>query len=183
MAGAAQATLPSGVGMTPLQLHDDDRGGLVELFRTAWDIGPEPVQWNVVHSRENVFRGFHVHAQHTDYLVVVSGRMVLGLKDIRRESPTFGRASLIELTGRQPAAVFIPPGVGHGFYFPEPSVHIYGVSHYWAIEDELGCVWNDAELGIDWPVQAPVLSQRDRTAASFDQMVEDYRRQSAAAQK
>ena len=56
---------------------------------------------------------------------------MLGLRDLRAGSPSEGAADVLVLTADQPAAVEIPPGVAHGFWFPEASIHVYAVSHYW----------------------------------------------------
>jgi dTDP-4-dehydrorhamnose 3,5-epimerase len=63
--------------------------------------------------------------------------------------------------------VAVPPGVAHGFFFPEESVHVYAVSETFDPEDELGCRWDDPETGLDWPCTAPLLSERDEQAGSF----------------
>ena len=166
--------LPVGVLLAPIRRIADARGDLMEIFRASWATNVEPVQWNVVHSNTGTLRGVHVHVRHADYLVVISGRMLLGLKDIRSDSPTRGRATFVELTAGNPVGVTIPTGVCHGFYFPEPSVLVYSVTSYWSSDDELGCAWNAPELGLDWPVQNPVLSPRDRTAGSYQQMLDEY---------
>lgn len=168
------AQLPAGVITTPITSHADDRGSLMELFRSSWATGIEPRQWNLVHSAANVLRGVHVHFEHADYLTVASGRMLLGLKDIRRTSPTGGLSAIIDMHAAAPVAVTIPVGVAHGFYFPEPSTIIYGLSHYWNMSDELGCRWNDPDLGIDWPASAPILSERDASAGSCAEMIASF---------
>ncbi len=65
----------------------------------------------------------------------------------------------------------IPPGVAHGFYAPEPSCHVYSVTEYFDGSDEYGCAWNDPALGLDWPCDAPLLSDRDRDAGCFADMI------------
>jgi dTDP-4-dehydrorhamnose 3,5-epimerase len=70
---------------------------------------------------------------------------------------------MIEADGEELQALVIPPGVAHGFYFPRPSLHAYAVSHYWNPLDELGCRFDDPELGITWPDPNPTLSERDKT--------------------
>lgn len=159
------------VDLTP---HVDERGSFVELFREEWRTGPPPRQWNAVRSDAGVLRGVHVHAHHHDYLTVVSGTLVLGLYDLRPDSPSHGVSGFLTLSEAVPAAVAIPPGVCHGFWFPEPSVHVYGVSEYWDVQDELGCRFDDPALGLDWPTGNPLLSARDREAGSLAVMRADY---------
>ena len=153
--------LPASVSVRPLDPHADDRGVFTELFRTSWGVGVEPVQWNAVRSEANVLRGVHAHVRHWDYLTVPLGHAVVGLHDLRTDSPTTGLSALVELRGDAPSGLVIPPGVAHGFYFHETSLHIYAVSHDWDPDDELGCRWDDPLLGIPWPCADPQLSSRD----------------------
>ena len=160
-----------GVVFTKLEPHADHRGAFTELFRASWPTDSTPVQWNVVSSDANVLRGFHVHVEHGDYLTVIFGELFLGLKDVRRNSPTEGCVDVRVIRATDPVAVTIPSGVAHGFYFPTPSTHLYSVSHYWNPDDELGCRWDDPDIGIAWPTTAPLLSERDANAGSFAQMI------------
>ena len=167
-------TLPHGVVLTPLTPHRDDRGTFVEAFRASWSTDIVPVQWNVVTSGAGVLRGVHVHRRHADYLTVLAGAMVLGLHDLRRGSPTEGRSAMLTIEAEEPRAVTIPPGVAHGFCFPVPSVHLYAVSHYWNKADELGCRYDDPDLGLDWPITEPMLSPRDAAAGTLAKMERAY---------
>jgi dTDP-4-dehydrorhamnose 3,5-epimerase len=163
--------LPEGVQLVSLARHADDRGVFTELFRQSWLPALIPVQWNAVHSRANVLRGVHVHLRHADYVTVVSGRAVIGLCDIRPGSPTSNLRATFEIDEHNMTAVVIPPGVAHGFYFPEPSVHVYAVSEYWDADDELGCHFADPHLGLAWPTSTPLLSSRDTTLPPLSQLM------------
>jgi dTDP-4-dehydrorhamnose 3,5-epimerase len=163
--------LPSGVKQIALTNHHDERGTLTEIFRSEWDSGVAPVQWNFVSSQANVMRGVHVHPRYSDYLILLQGKMLLGLHDIRAGSPTLGWHTLIELIQQPSVAVVIPPGVAHGFYFPEPTSFCYGLTYPWSLAEELGCRWDDPELKLSWPVsRPPLLSPRDATAGSLAEM-------------
>ena len=118
-------------------------------------------------SRSHALRGVHVHTTHDDYLVLLQGRLLLGLHDLRSDSPTSRSSALVELAPGAAQVAFVPHGVAHGFYFPEPSYHVYGVTHYWNPADELGCHWDDPELAIPWPRMAPRLSPRDAALPSL----------------
>jgi len=154
--------LPVGVSVNHLRMHRDERGVFTELFRESWLDGARFLQWNGVISAAGVLRGVHVHLRHADYLVVLQGRGLFGLRDLRPGSPTEGLVAMVELEGNAQATLRIPPGVAHGFYFLEPSLHVYAVSHYWDMADELGCRFDDPALGIAWPNALPMLSERDR---------------------
>jgi dTDP-4-dehydrorhamnose 3,5-epimerase len=162
--------LPAGVRLHELEPHADERGVFTEVFRDSWQLEVAPVQWNVVRSDANVLRGVHVHHRHSDYLTLVAGRATIGLSDLREGSPTAGLGAAVELAAESPAALIIPPGVAHGFYFPEASVHMYAVSHDWDPSDELGCRWDDPELGIAWPCDEPLISPRDRALGTLSDL-------------
>ena len=85
------------VRLRALVMHHDSRGTFTEVFRAGWDTGLRPVQWSVIRSGHNVLRGPRVHLRHTDYVVVVSGRMLLGLCDLRETSATHGSGCLHHL--------------------------------------------------------------------------------------
>ncbi len=121
--------LPTGVSVLPLTPHADERGIFTELYRASWEPGVAPVQWNAVRSEANVLRGVHAHLRHTDYLTLALGRATIGLHDLRGGSPTEGLGTTVKLDAGKPAALVIPVGVAHGFYFHESSLHIYAVSH------------------------------------------------------
>ena len=164
------ARLPDGVRLRPLEPHLDDRGVFLELHRREWDTGVAPVQWNAVRSTAGVLRGVHVHPRHDDYLVILHGRATVGLRDLREDAPADGRACCVELGADAPTAITMPHGVAHGFYFHEPSVHIYAVSHYWDTADELGCHWADPELAIPWPMPEAQISPRDAALPSLAEL-------------
>jgi dTDP-4-dehydrorhamnose 3,5-epimerase len=173
--------LPAGVLHRPLEPRGDERGVFTELFRESWPLGVEPRQWNAVRSVANVLRGVHAHWRHADYLTVVAGHATIGLHDLREDSPTEGLAATVELRAEQPAGLVLPPGVAHGFYFHGPSVHVYAVDHEWDPDDELGCRWDDADLGIDWSCERPLISPRDAALGDLSKLRADIRRALAAA--
>lgn len=154
-----QDGLPEGVRIIPLDTLSDERGELTEIFRNAWIEPVNFVQWNFVKSKAKVLRGVHVHALHTDFLVFLSGRVQLGLQDLRDGRMRAG--SLLTLTCDKLFGIVIPPGVAHGFYFLEDSLHAYAVDQYWDMKDELGCYFADPDLSIPWNVSKPILSPRD----------------------
>jgi len=174
--------LPLGVRCRSLAVFQDGRGALAEVYREEWGVCSAPRQWNVVRSFPGTLRGVHVHNAHADYLFVADGHMILGIHDIRDESPTRGLGVLVDLKGDAFKTIYIPPGVAHGFYFSVPTTYFYALTHHWTTDDELGCGWNDPALGLRWPMSAPVLSERDKTAGSYQQMVEAFRERKAAAE-
>ena len=169
MSRQSRPSLIDGVVRYPLDAHADSRGVLVEVYRDSWMPDFSPSQWNFVSNRGDVLRGFHCHVRHTDVLAVVQGTMVLGLKDLRVASPTHNVSQVIVMDPTV-ELVRIPPGVGHGFYFPRPAMILNAVSHTWSKDDELGCRWDEPGLDLDWGAHSPVISERDRTAGSLDEL-------------
>lgn len=149
-------------------MHRDDRGVFTEVFRAEWEDVFPAIQWNVVRTKAGVLRGVHVHLRHWDYLIVLDGQAFIGLHDLRPASPTAGLSALVELRGDALSGLVIPPGVAHGFYFPVPSMHMYAVSEYWDLADELGCHWQDPALCIPWPMDSAILSSRDANLPSLE---------------
>jgi dTDP-4-dehydrorhamnose 3,5-epimerase len=164
-----------GVERIQLESHADAGGVSAQVFHRGWQLAIHPVQWNAVQSEANVLRGVHAHVVHEDYLVLLKGQMLLGLRDLRPGSTTEGNTAMLDLKAGHLEAVRIPPGVAHGFYFARSSLLLYCVSHYWTLADELGCHWADPELRLDWPVREPLLSQRDASAGSLRELMDTLR--------
>lgn len=168
----ADGTQLHGVRLKLLVSHHDERGVFTEIFSNKWDAGIRPAQWSVVSSNKGVFRGMHLHQRHEEYFLIVRGRACVGLHDLRTESPTAGCWSVYELSGAQLTFVSFPPGIVHGWYFYEDSIHVQAVSESYEsyrYDDNLGCRWDDPDLGIRWPFKAPILS---REAAEFPSLRE-----------
>ena len=157
-------SLPHEVEIIPLTMHRDERGWLTEIYRQKWPVGIQPCQWNATFSDANVLRGVHVHYKHTDYLVLLRGRLSAGLYDARPKSPTHRMSCVFDIHCDEISALRIPTGVMHGFYCHEPTLYIYGVDSYFDPDDELGCHWADPGLGLKWPCKNPKLSERDLQA-------------------
>jgi dTDP-4-dehydrorhamnose 3,5-epimerase len=159
--------LPVGVELIPLKTHADARGSLTEIFRDEWCEGFHPCQWNVTFSHANVLRGVHVHYKHSDYLVLLQGRISVGLHDARSGSQSYRTSCVTEIESNEMSVLRIPAGMMHGFYCHEPSLYIYGVNSYFDPDDELGCYWADPALGIAWPCREPLLNERDIRAGTL----------------
>src|SRR5262249_8667650 len=129
--------LLAGVLLQPLAPREDDRGAFTELFRNSWSLEVRPAQWNVVRSLPRVLRGVHAHGGRADYLPGGAGRAAAGRYDLRDGWEPEGGGAPVGLRADRPAALVVPPGVAHGFYFHEPSLHVYAVDHEWDPADEL----------------------------------------------
>ena len=170
-----------GIVLHPLTPHYDERGRLVEIYRESWSLGCRSVQFNAVTSAAGVMRGVHAHIRHVDHLYVADGCMTLGLHDIRPWSATTGRSCNLVLDAAAPQIAIVPQGVAHGFYFTQPSLLLYGVSHYWDPADEIACRWDCPELGIAWPAATAILSERDQAAPDYAAFVDEFLKAWSAA--
>jgi dTDP-4-dehydrorhamnose 3,5-epimerase len=173
--------LPLGVEVDPLRPIHDARGSLTELYRASGQQHPL-VQFNLVQSAPGVLRGVHVHLDHTDHLIGLAGTIVVGLHDLRRDSPTFRQSASVVLSST--AVVRVAPGIAHGFWFPSGGTLMYGLDHEWTPDDDFGCRWDDPDLSIPWSPDGigdphdlaggPMLSQRDSSAISLAQLSDRY---------
>lgn len=164
-----------GVQVRALDMHEDERGSFTEFFRAEWDSGIEPTQWSFVRSKPGVFRGMHLHRRHEEYVLVVDGRMSIGLYDMRPGSPTEGTSMLLELSGDELAFVSWPPGIVHGWYAHETTLHVQAVSETYdeyKDDDNLGCRGTDPELGIPWPETPRLIAPRAQGFGSLRELVE-----------
>jgi dTDP-4-dehydrorhamnose 3,5-epimerase len=163
-----------GITTVPLAQHADRRGWLMEAFRDSWLPGVRNVQVNLMLSRANSLRGVHVHGRHSDWFVVVSGRALVGLKDVRRGSPSHGVVESLWLESDAPCALLVPPGVVHGLLFPVESLLATVESFHYDPGEELRCRWDDPALGMTWPCTDPLLSDQDRVTPSYTEMLRQY---------
>lgn len=169
------------VTLRPLAPHADARGVLTELHRESWGVEAPLAQWNLVQSETNVLRGVHVHREHWDYLILATGRMFVALYDARDDSPTEGLGASLEVSGVEPTAITVPPGVAHGFYFRDPTILVYAMSHEWDPVLDLGCRWDDPTLGVTWPCTEPLRSEKDRSLGSLTELGNAWREAPVAA--
>jgi dTDP-4-dehydrorhamnose 3,5-epimerase len=156
-----------GVVLRPLRANRDARGALTEIFADGWKLGITPVQWSLVQSQARTLRGMHLHWRHDEYFCLVQGRALVGLHDLRPDSPTYRAASLYELDAADLHGLAFPRGIVHGWYFVESALHLQAVSECYADyhpDDNQGCYFGDPALGLPWPDATPLLSER---AAAF----------------
>lgn len=167
----ATTKLPAGVVIHDLTMNHDHRGWLTEVYRQSWSPSFLSLQWDAVVSHAGVLRGVHLHRRRTDYLLLLQGKMQVGLRDMRLNSPTQDLPCLVKMDALAQQALIIPPGIAHGIWFAEDSILMYGMNVYWDPDDELGCRWNDPALGIPWPCDSAITSDRDAGAPSYKELL------------
>jgi len=135
------------------------------------------VQDNHSRSVRNTLRGLHYQINPgQDKLVrVISGEVYDVAVDIRFGSPTFGKWVGSYLSAANKKQMFIPKGFAHGFCVTsEVAEFEYKCSEFYSPQDERGILWNDPGLAIDWPVDRPILSQKDTQNKSFEAIDRDF---------
>jgi dTDP-4-dehydrorhamnose 3,5-epimerase len=150
------------------KMFSDQRGYFLETWnkKRYEDIGlcETFVQDNISFSKKGVLRGLHYqYPQSQGKLVqVLSGRVLDVAVDIRRGSPTFGDWIAEELSEENHRQIYIPEGFAHGFCVKsEAAVFAYKCTDFYNSETECGIIFNDPDLGIDWSVAEPIVSDKD----------------------
>jgi dTDP-4-dehydrorhamnose 3,5-epimerase len=157
----------AGVSIVDPVVRTDDRGSFVETYRREWfPLGREMIQGNRGDRQRGCVVGLHYHLHQADYWYVPFGRARVVLHDLRVGSPTDGATLTLDLGDADGGdhdhrGVFIPPGVAHGFSALTDMTITYLVDSYYNHDDELGVAWDDEEIGADWGVTDPILSERD----------------------
>ena len=162
-------TLLDGVLILVPRVFDDDRGFFMETYHKEKYIklgmSVDFVQDNLSFSCAGTLRGLHYQHPHgqAKLVQVLNGHVFDVTVDIRSGSPTFGKWFGIYLSDDNKRQVFIPEGFAHGFcVVSETALFLYKCSDFYAHECEGGVLWSDPDLGIDWPIKEPILSERTR---------------------
>lgn len=152
----------------------DDRGWFFEPYNEARyhaaGVTDRFVQDNHSRSTYGTLRGLHYQAApgQAKLVRVATGRILDVVADIRIGSSTFGRWVAVELDAEKHEQLYIPVGFAHGFcVLSEVAEVLYKVSTLYDGSQERTIAWNDPELGVQWPVEDPVLSERDRNGESL----------------
>lgn len=176
-------TILPGVLILEPKVHGDSRGFFQETWRADSynSIGiPAFVQDNHSRSARGVLRGLHAQRLRPQgKLVRVSHGAVFDVAvDINPASPTFGKHVAVELSDSNHKQFYIPPGYAHGFVvLSETADFLYKCTEYYQPGDEIGVLWNDPALGIEWPIAQPLLSEKDQRLPTLQQLAEQLAQQ------
>ena len=147
----------------------DKRGFFMETYNrnryNASGINATFVQDNLSCSLKNTVRGLHFQIKHPQakLIQVITGEIFDVAVDLRPGSATFGKWIGILLSDENRRQVFIPEGFAHGFcVLSEFALFYYKCSDFYAPDDEGGIIWSDPDIGIEWPVENPIISEKDK---------------------
>jgi dTDP-4-dehydrorhamnose 3,5-epimerase len=168
---SAGETKLEGVVLVEPQVHGDERGFFVETYsKDAWaglGVDAEFVQHNHSRSSMGTLRGLHFQTSpgQAKLLRCARGSILDVAVDLRKGSPTFGRWEGHVLDDEKHHQIFVPIGFAHGFaVLSEVADVCYQVSSLYDPATEAGIAWDDPEVGVDWQVAEPLLSERDKAA-------------------
>ena len=157
-----------GVVIIEPRVFRDDRGFFLETYQTdryrEGGIDATFVQDNHSRSVRGTLRGLHAQWQHPQgkLLRVIEGEIFDVAVDIRRGSPTFGRWVGVTLSAENFRQIYVPVGFAHGFCVTSEIAQVeYKCTDIYDPEHELRVLWNDPDIGIDWPIAEPLLSPKD----------------------
>ncbi len=172
-----------GVFEIQLDPHEDKRGFFMRVYDTQifekYKIHKKWVQENHSLSVEKgVIRGMHFQLPpHSEakLIRVINGKIYDVFIDLRKGSLTFGQWDSINLSADNKKMIFIPRGFAHGFYtLTENCEILYKIDNYYAPNSEGSIRWDDPDVGINWPVSNPIISEKDLKAKSFREFIERY---------
>ncbi|AVR15358.1 dTDP-4-dehydrorhamnose 3,5-epimerase [Burkholderia sp. SIMBA_043] len=178
MAIQVTATALPEVKLIEPKVFGDARGFFFESFNSREFA--EHVQQDIVfvqdnHSRsvKGVLRGLHYQIQHAQgkLVRVVEGEVFDVAVDIRRSSPNFGKWVGVKLSEGNHRQLWVPPGFAHGFVvLSDTAQFLYKTTDYWYPEFERSLLWNDEQLGIEWPLDVtPQLAAKDAAGKRLDE--------------
>lgn len=167
--------------LTPL---NDDRGYFMRTYDYKvfeyFGIHREWVQEN--HSRsekKGIIRGLHFQFppyNESKLIRCIKGAVLDIYLDLRKDSPSFGRWETVELSEQNKKMLFLPRGFAHGFCtLTEVSEVVYKVDNFFSKDHDSGIRWNDPTLRMRWPVENPVISEKDMKLMTFDEFVNKYK--------
>jgi len=158
-----------GVFIVEPTVYQDSRGFFMESFnQKRWvehGLGLSFVQDNHSSSIHRTLRGLHAQKKHPQgkLIRVIEGDIFDVAVDIRPTSPTFKKWFGVHLTAENFLQLYVPPGFAHGFLVVSPIAQVeYKVTDFYDPQDEIVILWNDPEIGIEWPEKSPLLSDKDR---------------------
>ncbi|MBW1845931.1 MAG: dTDP-4-dehydrorhamnose 3,5-epimerase [Deltaproteobacteria bacterium] len=161
-------------------IFKDDRGYFMEMHHQhrydAFLSNRVFVQDNLSFSKRHALRGLHFQKKHPQakLIQVISGEIFDVAVDIRQGSPTFGKWTGETLSETNRQQFFIPEGFAHGFCVLSETAHVsYKCTDIFYPEDDSGIVWSDPDIGIDWPITAPILSEKDQNLPTLSSLASE----------
>jgi dTDP-4-dehydrorhamnose 3,5-epimerase len=172
----------SGLLVIEPDVYPDDRGFFFESYsyiKYSKELsGQDFVQDNISKSVKGTIRGLHYQVgefAQGKLCQVISGSVYDVAVDIRFGSPTFGKFFGVELSGENHNQFWIPPGFAHGFsVLSDEVIFMYKCTNFYSKKNERAILYNDVNLGIDWKIEKPLVSEKDLQAKKFKEIEKDF---------
>lgn len=176
MSDVVKKTSIPGLLVLDRPIFEDDRGFFREIFHKdeleeVAGINFDGIQMNHSHSKKNVLRG--IHAERWNKIVYpLNGEVFVAIVDIREDSETFGKVETFVINDQNRVGLFIPEGLANSLCVTsEVAVdYIYLVDSYYDGSDTRAIAWDDADLNIAWPIENPIISDRDKGNPTLREM-------------
>jgi dTDP-4-dehydrorhamnose 3,5-epimerase len=170
MTGFEETEIPGVIIVEP-QVHRDDRGFFLESYHEPryreGGIRERFVQDNHSQSTRGTLRGLHGQYPHPQgkLVRVTAGEVFDVAVDVRKGSPAYGKYLAMQLSAENFRQIYLPPGVLHGFLVTsEVAEFQYKCTDIYRPESDFSVAWNDPDIGVAWPIEEPILSEKDRNA-------------------
>jgi len=172
-----------GVFEINLDPHEDHRGFFMRTYDAKifeeYGIHHNWVQENHSFSKnKGVVRGMHFqYPPHAESKIVraISGEIYMAFVDLRKGSPTFGQWAHVTLSEKNKKMLYVPKGFALGMCtLSENCTLLYKMDNYYHPENQGAIKWDDADVGIKWPIEKPILSERDQEAQTYKNFVKEH---------
>lgn len=172
-----------GVLLVEPDVFHDNRGYFTEIYKKSGynklQIERDFVQDNLSYSVKGVIRGLHyqVKQKQAKLIKVIRGEIFDVAVDLRPDSKTFGKWESFILSDKNNREIFIPEDFAHGLCVLSETAHLlYKCTDYYYPDYEGGIIWSDPILNINWPVQDPIVSEKDKKLPAFADIFGKIRR-------
>lgn len=177
-----QTTFIDGVFLIEPDIFGDQRGWFYETYNEAryFDAGLKEVfvQDNQSFSQKNVVRGLHFQKPpftQAKLVSVICGAVLDVAVDLRKKSPTYGKYFSAKLTGENHLQLFVPKGFAHGFsVLEDDTIFAYKCSNLYNKQSEASIIYNDPTIAVDWQVESPIISEKDKNGVLFSEFVSPF---------
>jgi len=164
------------------KIFSDNRGFFYESFKESdflsYGITDKFIQDNFSHSVKGVIRGLHYQnppKSQAKLVTVIKGKIFDVAIDIRKKSPTYGKWISEILSEENHRSLYVPEGFAHGFCVLSEQADVsYKVNNEYSLQHEQGIIWNDQTLNISWPIEKPIISNKDQQLSSLENSKNDF---------
>jgi len=158
-------------------IHSDKRGSFREVLKKNLLLNKKFLFTCASESRKDVVRGLHLQTKKPQgkYLTVLKGEIFDVAVDLRKKSKSFGKYFSINLSDKNGLSIYIPAGFAHGFLaLKKDNIITYNCTNYRSEKHELGIRWDDREINIKWPINKPLVSEKDQNNLSLAEYIKMY---------